>query len=70
MFLIWDKKTTKSLQNSIRFLRRVWAPVSIANMCAKNNSRGTRHMNTQSVAVSVSVSVCVSIDLRNLSNVS
>ena len=40
VFFIWDKKTTKSLQNSICFSLTVWAPVSIANVCAKYDSRG------------------------------
>ncbi len=66
MFLIWDKKTTKSLQNSIRFSTYVYELLYPLLTCVQTTIvADTRHVNTQSV--DVSVSVCVSVDLRNLS---
>ena len=61
MFLIWDKNTTKSLQNSIVYLR---APESVATGMQKTIVADTSHVNTQSV--NVSVSVCVSVHLWSI----
>ena len=52
------------------FLRRVWAPVSVANMYAKYDSRGyALREHTQCWLISICICICIQ-RLRNLSNIS